>query len=146
MMVMANHYTIALVKVLFSIQKYWYFSYFSTKTCCGYSLEVPRQGTPNEYPQHMFSRRNKKKYIPDTLSYLDLWNLHNARYKGEGGGWFIIQKNIFISTQKTVLWIHTRTASIYHIKLIPVRNVKRKSYSNDYAHKMFWCTSKKNLH
>ena len=23
--------------------------------CCGYSLEVPHQGTSNEYPQHMFS-------------------------------------------------------------------------------------------
>ena len=25
-----------------------------------YSLEVPRRGTSNEYPQHMFSSRNKK--------------------------------------------------------------------------------------
>ena len=50
---------IAVVKVLFSIQRYWYFSYFSTKTC-GYSLEVPRRGASNEYPQHMFLWRNKK--------------------------------------------------------------------------------------
>ena len=28
--------------------------------CCGYSLEVPLQGTSNEYPQHMFLWRNKK--------------------------------------------------------------------------------------
>ena len=28
--------------------------------CCGYSLEVPQQGTSNEYPQHMFLWRNKK--------------------------------------------------------------------------------------
>ena len=28
--------------------------------CCGYSLEAPRQGTSNEYLQHMFSSRNKK--------------------------------------------------------------------------------------
>ena len=27
--------------------------------CCGYSLEVPRQGTSNEYAQRMFSWRNK---------------------------------------------------------------------------------------
>ena len=26
-----------------------------------------------EYPQHMFLHRNKKKYLPDTHSYLDLW-------------------------------------------------------------------------
>ena len=25
-----------------------------------YSLEAPRRGTSNEYPQHMFSLRNKK--------------------------------------------------------------------------------------
>ena len=24
------------------------------KTCCGYSLEVPRQGASTEYPQHAF--------------------------------------------------------------------------------------------
>ena len=28
--------------------------------CCGYSLEVPRQGASDEYQQHMFSWRNKK--------------------------------------------------------------------------------------
>ena len=32
----------------------------------GYSLEAPQQGTSNEYPQHMFSLRNKKKYYVDT--------------------------------------------------------------------------------
>ena len=28
--------------------------------CSGYSLEAPRRGPSNEYPQHMFSSRNKK--------------------------------------------------------------------------------------
>ena len=28
---------------------------------CGYSLEPPRQGDSNEYPQSMFLSRNKKK-------------------------------------------------------------------------------------
>ena len=37
-----------------------------------YSLEAPRRGASNEYPQHMFSWRNKKKYLMDTLSYLKL--------------------------------------------------------------------------
>ena len=37
-----------------------------------YSLEVPHLGTSNEYIQHMLSGRNKKKkYFPDTLSYLE---------------------------------------------------------------------------
>ena len=37
-----------------------FFSYFSMKTYVVYSLEVPHRGTSNEYPQHMFSSRNKK--------------------------------------------------------------------------------------
>ena len=28
---------------------------------CGYSLEPPRRGGSNEYPQSMFMSRNKKK-------------------------------------------------------------------------------------
>ena len=35
------------------------------KTCCGYSLEAPQKGASNEYPQRMFSSRNKKNI--DTL-------------------------------------------------------------------------------
>ena len=31
---------------------------------CGYSLEPPRQGGSNEYPQSMFLSRNKKMYTP----------------------------------------------------------------------------------
>ena len=44
----------------FSTKKCPYFSYFSTKKCCGYSLEARRRGASNEYPQHIFSLRNKK--------------------------------------------------------------------------------------
>ena len=39
-----------------------FFSYFSTKTCGGYSLAVPWQGASNEYPKYMFFWTNKKKY------------------------------------------------------------------------------------
>ena len=28
--------------------------------CCRYSLEAPWRGTSNDYPQHIFSWRNKK--------------------------------------------------------------------------------------
>ena len=50
------------------------FSYFSMKTYCRYSLEVPRWGTSNEYPQNMFLWKIKKNI--DTcclkkLSYLE---------------------------------------------------------------------------
>ena len=36
---------------------------------CGYSLEAPRRGASNEYPQHMFSWRNKKNnmWIPPLI-------------------------------------------------------------------------------
>ena len=30
---------------------------------CGYSLEPPRQGGSNEYPQYMFLGRNKKNNV-----------------------------------------------------------------------------------
>ena len=30
---------------------------------CGYSLEPPRRGGSNEYPQSMFLSRNKKKNV-----------------------------------------------------------------------------------
>ena len=30
---------------------------------CGYSLELPRQGGSNEYPQSMFLSRNKKNNV-----------------------------------------------------------------------------------
>ena len=30
--------------------------------CCGYSLESPRRGDSNEYPQHMLLWRNKQNY------------------------------------------------------------------------------------
>ena len=46
----------------FSGKKYWYFSCFSLKTKCGYSLEAPLRGPSNEYPQHVFME--KEKYLP----------------------------------------------------------------------------------
>ena len=37
---------------------------------CGYSLEPPRRGGSNEYPQSMFLSRNKEKmYIPVNPSF-----------------------------------------------------------------------------
>ena len=48
----------------------WYFSYFCSKhrlwvfvRTCGYSLEPPRRGGSNEYPQSMFLSRNKKNNV-----------------------------------------------------------------------------------
>ena len=51
---------IALDKALFFIQKVSiFFLFLDENICCGKSLEAP-QGASNEYPQHMFSSRNKK--------------------------------------------------------------------------------------
>ena len=36
---------------------------------CGYSLESPRRGGSNEYPQSMFLNRNKKMYNPVNPSF-----------------------------------------------------------------------------
>ena len=61
-------------KALFLTQNQQHFSYFfKKKTCCGYSLEVPHQGTYNKYPQHMFLWRKKKNIVwipPPIWSYL----------------------------------------------------------------------------
>ena len=46
--------------------------------CCGYSLEAPRRGASNEYPQHMFSLGNKKNIDTFWLKkapYQELWIL-----------------------------------------------------------------------
>ena len=37
-----------------------FFLFLHKNICCGYSLEAPRRGASNEYPQHMFSWSNKK--------------------------------------------------------------------------------------
>ena len=50
---------------LFSIKIVSIFFLFLDKNiCCGYSLEAPHRGASNEYPQHMFSLRNKKTIYP----------------------------------------------------------------------------------
>ena len=58
--------------VFFFNQKFLIFFLFLHKNMyCGYSLEAPHQGASNEYPQHMFSWRNKKSifYTPLIRSY-----------------------------------------------------------------------------
>ena len=41
------------------------------KTDCGYTLESPRQGSSNEYPQSMFWSKNKKnRYTPAYPSFV----------------------------------------------------------------------------
>ena len=47
-----------------SDKKIWYFFHISAQNIdCGYSLEPPRRGGSNEYPQSMFLSRNKKNNV-----------------------------------------------------------------------------------
>ena len=51
-------------KWIFFRQKFRYFFYISAQNIdCGYSLESPRRGGSNEYPQSMFLSKNKKNNV-----------------------------------------------------------------------------------
>ena len=53
------------------------FAYFSIKTCCGYSLELPRRGDSNEYPQHVYGELMKISF-EIVIRYLPfLFHSHN---------------------------------------------------------------------
>ena len=52
-----------LQKLKFSNKKLWYFHISAKNTDRGYSLEAPRRGGSNEYPQAMFLSRNKKNNV-----------------------------------------------------------------------------------
>ena len=56
------------------------FLIFAQNIDCGYTLEPPRRGGSNEYPQSMFWSKNKKKIgIPlhtPVLLYIVLWGIH----------------------------------------------------------------------
>ena len=48
----------------FQIKKFWHFFHISAQNIdCGYSLEPPRRGGSNVYPQSMFFSRNKKNNL-----------------------------------------------------------------------------------
>ena len=48
----------------FQIKKnLYFFTFLLENKDCGYSLELPRRGGSNEYPQSMFLSRNKKNNV-----------------------------------------------------------------------------------
>ena len=60
-----------------STQKYrYFFLILHNNICCGCSLEAPRGGASNEYPQHMFSWRN---IIWIFLLWKSIWTKANLR-------------------------------------------------------------------
>ena len=54
------------LKILnFQLRKFDIFLSFAQNIDCGYTLEPPRRGGSNEYPQSMFWSKNKKnRYTP----------------------------------------------------------------------------------
>ena len=53
-----------------------FFLFLDENIYYGYSLEAPRRGASNEYPQHMFSLRNKKDisiFRMEKVPYQLLW-------------------------------------------------------------------------
>ena len=54
----------------FQLKKFDIFLIFAQNIDCGYTLEPPRQGCSNEYPQSMFWSKNKKnRYTPTYPSF-----------------------------------------------------------------------------
>ena len=75
--------TIATDKARFSSEKMLIsFLFLHENICCGYSLEAPRQGASNEYPQHMFLCRNKKNiiWIPPLICSYDSPTIDNSEF------------------------------------------------------------------
>ena len=55
--------TFHLQKVNFSDEKFWYCHISAQNIGCGYSLEPPRRGGSNEYPQSMFLAKIRKNNV-----------------------------------------------------------------------------------
>ena len=54
----------------FPLKNFDIFIIFAQNIDCGYTLEPPRRGGSNEYPQSMFWSKNKKnRYTPTNTSF-----------------------------------------------------------------------------
>ena len=84
--------------------KWKYFSYFSTKTCCVYSLEVPHSGTSNKYPQHIYLRRISIKKISIHFGWKQLLWILNRR---------VLDKALLMSTHNMFLWRNKENINIF---------------------------------
>ena len=91
----------------FFIQKMLISILFLNKNiCCGYSLEAPRWGASNEYPQHMFSLRNKKNimWIPPLIcSYELLADLNVCLACMSKGTYFDMVTHILFNSDEIVI-------------------------------------------
>ena len=63
-----KEHSLCLKDAFFNPKVLIFFLFSHKNICCGYSLEAPQRGASNEYPQHMFLRRNKKNiYLTPSL-------------------------------------------------------------------------------
>ena len=110
-----------------------------------YSLEVPCRGASNEYPQHMFTLRNKKNNM-DFPSYLELcWDIFWLSIKSYGrslnshSSWL----DVFFFSPKVLIFfllLHENICCGYSLKAL------RWSASNEYPEHMFCWRNKKNIY
>ena len=68
------------IQILIFYYYYYYFHISAQNVHCGYSLEPPWRGGPNEYPQSMFLNRNTKNNVyPCKPVYYKKWGLRGSK-------------------------------------------------------------------
>ena len=68
-----------------------YFSYFSQKTCCGHSLEVPHSGTSNGYDNMVFGKNKKTITLLDWFFKSLSFKIVMSRQAGGREGWWVLE-------------------------------------------------------
>ena len=117
----------------FSEKKIWHFSYFCSNIDCGYSLEPPRRGGSNEYPQSMFFLAEIRKiiYTPVNPSFtISKWDLRGSK----------LYRHVFvmiISSQKTCVVPLGGDSNVETQHRFLWRNETYKQ-ANEKAYKMAW--------
>ena len=79
-----NRYFLTLKTENFQLKNFDIFLIFAQNIDCGYTLEPPRRGGSNEYPQSMFWSKNKKnRYTPAYPSFaIQKWGLRGYTLHG----------------------------------------------------------------
>ena len=109
------------------------FLYLFKNICCGYSLEAPRWGASNEYPQHMILWRNRRNTScfffcfflsrKKKASYLELFN-----NKLKMPSWFKLYYKSLIRSKFWIIWDHLFTVIGVNIVRQINYNLKKKKY------------------
>ena len=102
------------------IIKQWLCLILHKNICCGYSLESPRQGDSNEYPQHMFLWRTDKNY-PSIIILLFCSSEFSTSTKRKGS-W-----NMSLVSRKPVFGVFDQ------VRLKPVCSATEASESHEFA-------------